>query len=82
MKNFATLLTSEQVEQVHQASLEILENIGLSGPTIRKPVIITIKYGCQVDNETQIVKFPPPVVIRIQPGNSPQIYFPRAGSKI
>ena len=29
MKTFATLLTSDQVERVHQASLEILENVGL-----------------------------------------------------
>jgi trimethylamine--corrinoid protein Co-methyltransferase len=27
--SFARLLTSEQVEQVHEASLEILENVGV-----------------------------------------------------
>lgn len=61
MTNFATLLTSQQVERVHQASLEILENIGLR---VRHPKARDYfqKHGCQVDSETQVVKFPPPVV--------------------
>lgn len=55
--SFATLLTQEQVERVHDASLEILENVGL---LVRfKPAReIFEKHGCKVDSETNIVKFP------------------------
>lgn len=61
MVTFATLLTSEQVERVHSASLEILENVGL---LVRNEKARTCfaKHGCQVDLETLVVKFPPPVV--------------------
>jgi len=61
MISFATLLTSEQVERVHQASLEILQSTGLR---VRHPKARDYyhKHGCQVDDETQVVKFPPPVV--------------------
>src|SRR5215216_272403 len=59
--SFATLLTQEQVERVHDASLEILENVGL---LVRfKPAReIFEKHGCKVDAETNMVKFPRAVV--------------------
>src|SRR5512135_2108188 len=58
---FATFLTPEQVERVHAASLEILENTGL---LVRheKARRIFAKHGCSVDSEKQIVKFPRAVV--------------------
>ncbi len=58
---FASLLTPEQVERVHTASLEILENTGL---LVRheKARRIFARNGCRVDSETQIVKFPRQVV--------------------
>ena len=61
MKNFATLLTSEQVERVHQASLEILKSVGLR---VHHPKARDYfrKQGCQIDDDTQVVKFPSPVV--------------------
>lgn len=61
MINFATLLTQQQVERTHAASLEILENVGL---LVRNEKARTIfkQHGCQVDAEAQIVKFPPGVV--------------------
>ncbi len=61
MINFAALLTQEQVERTHAASLEILENVGL---LVRNEQARTIfeKHGCKVDGETQIVRFPPAVV--------------------
>lgn len=59
--DFASLLTPEQVERVHQASLEILSNVGM---LVRHPKARSIlqKHGCQVDNETQKVGFPAAVV--------------------
>ena len=59
--NFATLLTPEQVERVHEASLEILEQIGLLVRN-EKARAIFARHGCNVDSETQIVKFPHAVV--------------------
>ena len=61
MVNFASLLTSEQVERTHQAALEILEQVGVlvHNPKARQ---IFSKHGCQLNAETNIVKFPPSVV--------------------
>jgi len=62
---FASLLTQEQVERIHEASLEILENIGL---LVRNQEARNIfaHHGCKVDEETQIVKFPRAVVEKIR----------------
>ncbi|MCJ7684902.1 MAG: trimethylamine methyltransferase family protein [Desulfobacteraceae bacterium] len=52
---FAELLTFSQVEQVHETSLEILENVGI---LVRNEEArgIFAKHGCLVDSETLIVK--------------------------
>ena len=60
---FASLLTPEQVERVHEASLEILENVGLLVWN-EKARDIFARHGCRVDAETQIVRFPRAVVER------------------
>ncbi len=61
MTTFSTLLTPDQVTRVHEASLEILQDVGL---LVRHPKARSVfaRHGCQVDAETQIVKFPPAVV--------------------
>jgi len=61
LATFATLLTPEQVERVHEASLEILENVGLLVHN-EKARVLFAKHGCHVDAETQVVKFPPAVI--------------------
>lgn len=58
---FATLLTPEQAQRIHEASLEILENVGLL-VRYEKARAIFEKHGCKVDAESHIVKFPPAVV--------------------
>jgi len=58
---FATLLTSEEVERVHAASLEILENVGLLVRNERARAVFA-KHGCHVDAETLVVRFPRAVV--------------------
>src|SRR5512142_2513619 len=58
---FASLLTPEQVERIHAASLEILENTGLLVRHERARRIFA-KHGCLVDSDKQIVKFPRSVV--------------------
>ena len=59
MQNFATVLTPEQVVRVHQASLEILEKVGL---LVRNPQArqIFARHGCRVDEATEIVRLPAP----------------------
>jgi len=61
MLDYATLLTKEQVERTHAASLELLETVGLLVRNDKARTIFKQK-GCRVDSETQIVKFPPPLV--------------------
>ena len=72
--SFATLLTQEQVERVHDASLEILENVGL---LVRfKPAReIFQKHGCKVDEETLRVKFPRAVVETYRKAYPPSFTF-------
>jgi trimethylamine--corrinoid protein Co-methyltransferase len=57
----ASLLTDAQVQTIHEASLAILEEVGL---LVHNPVAREVfeDHGCRVDTETQIVRFPPGVV--------------------
>ena len=61
MMEFATLLTSKQVERIHEASLEILEDVGVlvRNQEARDQLA---RHGCRVDGETNVVKFPRAVV--------------------
>jgi len=72
--NFATLLTSEQVERVHEASLEILEHVGLlvRNERARKRLV---QHGCRVDSETHIVKFPRHVIEHFRAAYPPTFTF-------
>ncbi len=73
INTFATLLTDEQVEQVHQASLEILEKVGLLVRNARARQIFA-SHGAQVDVE-QIVKLPRGVVERYRAMFPPKFTF-------
>jgi trimethylamine--corrinoid protein Co-methyltransferase len=59
--DFATLLTQEQVQRTHEASLEVLENVGLLVRN-EKARALFARHGCNVDSETQFVTFPRAVV--------------------
>jgi trimethylamine--corrinoid protein Co-methyltransferase len=61
MITFAELLTSDQIERIHETSLQILEDIGLLVHN-EKARARFAKHGCRVDSETQIVTFPRTVV--------------------
>jgi len=61
MQSYATLLSQEQVERIHTASLEILEKIGMLVRNENARSIFN-RFGCQVDNQAQIVKFPPSII--------------------
>ena len=61
MSTPAYLLTPEQVSHVHQASLDILENIGLLVRNAQAKEIFA-RQGLTVDPDTEIVKFPSALV--------------------
>jgi trimethylamine--corrinoid protein Co-methyltransferase len=54
---FAEFLTLQEVEQIHEASLEILANVGIRvrNPNARE---IYAKHSCHVDSKSLIVKIP------------------------
>ncbi len=58
---FAELLTPDQVERVHEASLEILEQVGLLVHNEGARALFA-QHGCRVAAEMQVVKFPRAVV--------------------
>jgi trimethylamine---corrinoid protein Co-methyltransferase len=72
--SFAELLTQEQVERVHEASLEILEEVGLMvrhGPARD----LFRAHGCDVDSETNRVKFPRAIVEKYRKVYPPTFTF-------
>ena len=71
---FATLLTQEQVERTHEASLEVLENVGLLVRNEKARALFD-KHGCKVDAETQIVTFPRTVVEKYRKMLPPSFTF-------
>lgn len=74
MHRTTTLLTAEQVERVHQASLEILENVGLLVRN-QKARSRFEEHGCKVDSESQVVKFPSKVVEQFRAAYPPTFTF-------
>jgi len=70
--SFASLLTQQQVDRVHEASLEILEEVGLK---VRfEPARELFKqHGCSVEGE--IVKFPRAVVEKYRKMVPPSFSF-------
>lgn len=72
--SFAELLTQEQVERIHDASLEILEQVGLK---VRyKPAReLFERHGCITSTDSEIVKFPRVVVEKYRKMASPTFTF-------
>jgi len=56
-------LTDEQLNQLQEATLEILETVGVKFPS-EKALAILDGHGAQVDKATQIVKFPRELVFK------------------
>jgi trimethylamine--corrinoid protein Co-methyltransferase len=59
--NYASLLSDEQVQRIHSASLEILANVGMLVRNENARSIFA-RHGCPVEPKTHIVKFPSAVV--------------------
>lgn len=72
--SFAELLTQEQVQRIHDASLEVLEEAGLK-VRYEPARALFAKHGCKVDSETNIVKFPREVVEKYRKMAPPKFKF-------
>jgi len=72
--SYVTLLTSEQVERVHEASLEILEQVGMLVRNEQARHIFAA-HGCRVDAESQTVRFPRAVVEQYRASLPPKFTF-------
>ncbi|HQV64280.1 MAG TPA: trimethylamine methyltransferase family protein [Anaerolineales bacterium] len=70
--SFAELLTQEQVQRIHDAALEILEDVGLK-VRYEPAREIFAKHGCHVDGER--VKFPREVVEKYRKMIPPSFTF-------
>jgi trimethylamine---corrinoid protein Co-methyltransferase len=72
--SFAELLTQEQVERVHEASLEILQEVGFK---VRfKPAReLFEKHGCITSADREIVKFPREVIEKYRKMAPPKFTF-------
>lgn len=73
MQEFAKLLNQEQIERIHEASLEILESVGLLVRNQKAREILQ-KHGAQRDPDSEIVKFPRNIVEKYRS------YFPSSFS--
>ncbi|MBM3127501.1 MAG: trimethylamine methyltransferase [Chloroflexi bacterium] len=74
MTHFAELVTSEQVKEIHAASLELLDTVGLLVRNENARAIFA-KHGCRVDGATQIVTFPRAVVEQFRAAFPPTFTF-------
>jgi len=70
----AELLTSDQVERIHEASLEILENVGVLVRN-REARARLAEHGCRVDAETGVAKFPRAVIEHFRAAFPPTFTF-------
>ena len=74
MLTYSELLTPEQVLRVHQASLEILEQVGMIVRNTRARDIFA-QHGCRVDEQTTMVQFPRAVIEEFRASLPPKFTF-------
>ncbi len=71
---YATMLSGEQVKRVHEASLEILDQVGLlvRNQKARKRFA---EHGCRIDEDSRIVRLPPAVVEEFRAAIPPKFTY-------
>jgi trimethylamine---corrinoid protein Co-methyltransferase len=74
MFKYAEVITTEQIERIHQASLEILENVGLLVRNEKARQVFK-DHGCIVETGTELVKFPSRVVEEFRVAFPPTFTF-------
>ena len=72
--SFADLLGPEQVERVHEASLEILEEVGLLVRNENARLVL-LRHGCMPEADSEIIKFPRKVVEEFRKLTPPKFTF-------
>jgi len=70
---FVELLTDAQVQRIHEASLEVLETVGILAHSAKAREVFRA-HGCHVD-DTSLVKFPAAVVERYRKLAPPSFTF-------
>jgi len=73
------ILSDEQLDQLQEAALEILQDVGVHCPS-EKALAIYAEHGAQVDFETQIVKLSPDAVMEAM-SHAPRFYTMGARSQ-
>jgi trimethylamine--corrinoid protein Co-methyltransferase len=71
---YAKFLNQSEVEEIHNASLELLETIGVLVNNEKAREIYS-HHGCKVDSETKIVTFPRQIVENFRQAFVPQFSF-------
>ncbi len=71
---FVRLLGEDEVRRAHEASLEVLENVGILAHNAKAREVFR-KHGCRVDDQTGLVKFPADVVERYRAMAPPSFTF-------
>jgi trimethylamine--corrinoid protein Co-methyltransferase len=72
--SFAELLTQEQVQRVHEASLEILEEVGLK-VRFRPARELFTRHGAKTEIDSEFVKFPSAIVEKYRKMAPPKFTF-------
>lgn len=70
----AEFLSAEEVESIHESSLEILENVGLLVRN-KKARDIYARHGCRTDSGTRVVKIPSEVTEEYRRAFGPTFTF-------
>jgi trimethylamine--corrinoid protein Co-methyltransferase len=68
------VLTGDGVEKIHQAALDILEKTGVAVHSEKARKLLTIA-GCDVDNKSAVVRFPPSLVEECARKNDRSVVF-------
>jgi trimethylamine--corrinoid protein Co-methyltransferase len=74
MTQYFEMLTPEQVLRVHEASLEILEQVGLLVRNAKARDILAA-HGCRLSSDSEIVRFPRAVVEQYRASIPPTFTF-------
>jgi trimethylamine---corrinoid protein Co-methyltransferase len=74
MFKYAEVITPEQIERVHEASLEILENTGMLVRN-QKARQVFARHGCLIETGSELVKFPRVIVEEFQAVFPPTFTF-------
>jgi trimethylamine---corrinoid protein Co-methyltransferase len=74
MVTFSNLLTQEQVERVHGAALEILEEVGMLVRNEKARAYFK-KYGCKFEPDSEIIKFPRSLIEELRKTFPPKFKF-------